>query len=414
MGVICSHTIADTPCCHDEADHPRKFVEISTPEKLVQELVVHGDHELYRGAQAGQPDVYLTKQGMAEPSPTREDTTQHAPAVAADDEQCVGQVQGEVLTGLALQRKLGPQSLRGNAHQFQLSVLENNEHARRCFDEFARREEELCGEWAVFYHSYSCVALLYEVQERYKDTFAKDQRDHHPDFRRVAISVMCSLVSLGPEVSPPVCFIAGYSHSDDPVSYKTELQDLFSMLFKTPQKLVPDAEIAQLLAKTIALAEKYHLDVSHFGGRQRPSRKAGHLVQIFVRRDLVDEIAYAAAPWGEIDDEREPISEWLDKDSNTNWGQARLVVRPKHFLRTSDVRVYVTSADPDFHRKRSDFQQELVELIGALLARPEVRANARSAMVDGPVRQCTTKEPKRHFLSKAYKRCSTVFSGNSG
>eukprot|EP00971_Amphidinium_carterae_P254929 5060951-Amphidinium_carterae.1 len=32
-----------------------------------------------------------------------------------------------------------------------------------CFAEFAKREVEMCGEWAVFYHSYSFAALIYEV-----------------------------------------------------------------------------------------------------------------------------------------------------------------------------------------------------------------------------------------------------------
>jgi hypothetical protein len=50
---------------------------------------------------------------------------------------------------------------------------------RYCFTKLFENEQRLCGEYAVFYHSYSLAALLYEVQAavaavlfRFKSNFA--------------------------------------------------------------------------------------------------------------------------------------------------------------------------------------------------------------------------------------------------
>merc|ERR1719231_316883 len=61
------------------------------------------------------------------------------------------------------QQEWGPQSKRGGASQHPLGLLKDNPHAQECFAMFQKNEERLCGEWAVFYHSYSFAALIYEV-----------------------------------------------------------------------------------------------------------------------------------------------------------------------------------------------------------------------------------------------------------
>ncbi|CAK0804963.1 unnamed protein product [Prorocentrum cordatum] len=48
--------------------------------------------------------------------------------------------------------------------QDQLMVLQNSEHATRCFATMAHHEEVLCEEWAVFYYAYLYAALIYELQ----------------------------------------------------------------------------------------------------------------------------------------------------------------------------------------------------------------------------------------------------------
>mmetsp|Transcript_47327 Transcript_47327/g.86946 ORF Transcript_47327/g.86946 Transcript_47327/m.86946 type:complete len:700 (+) Transcript_47327:130-2229(+) len=308
------------------------------------------------------------------------------------------------------QERLGPQSKRGGAIQFQLNVLEGNRHAEACFAEFARREEEMCGEWAVFYHSYSFAALIYEVHaafgkvlfkfnsaeatlprilvkefgetpgaealmRKFSTKFATEKGDHHPEFRAVAISAMCSLVSLGPEASPPVIFIAGYSQND--LSFTGVLEKLLESCY------VPKAQIKKLAASIIGLCEAYGLDVSQFGGQPCESRMAGHLLQIFIKRSLVDRLAYAAKPWGAVDTSRQPLSRWLNDDSNTSYGQARLVAHPKLFMHPGCVRMHIASADPKFHSRRQKFQEELTKLLDVILGDPELRKRAVAGIHGG-------------------------------
>jgi len=304
----------------------------------------------------------------------------------------------EVPMEVLIQDQLGPQSKRGGSPQQQLDVLDHNPHAKACFEEFARREVELCGEWAVFYHSYSFPALLYEMHsaihatvfasamdavpplprlmlqafretpdakallQRFDQQFTADQKDHHPEYRAVGISAMCSLVALGPEASTPVVFIGGYSHADDPVDYRGVLVLLLTSLVtrhhcpkKTKASLKKlSNDINRLTDNIIGIAERHGLD------------------------------AYASHPWGVLDKERHPFSKWIDGDSNANWGQARIVAHPEIFTRPDMVRLHAASADPSFHRERATFQRELVALLrNELLNSESLMSCAAEAICDG-------------------------------
>lgn len=313
---------------------------------------------------------------------------------------------------VSLQRKYGPQSKRGGALQLQLNVLEGNSHAQECFREFERHEKELCGEYAVFYHSYSYSALLYEVNtalasilcgfhlqnsvlprllyapfneipdapvlmEKFKSTFERDRRDHHPDYRAVAFSVMCSLVALGPEVSTPVLFLhTGYSQKDLP-SYRSVLDGVLSTCRLSKK------DIKRLVSSLLQLAESHGLDASMYGGKARADGKAGHMLQIFIRRDLVDKLSYAAMPWGHVDADRHPISHWVDNDSNMSLGQARIVAHPRFFSQADCVRIHPASADPVFHRERCKFQKELTQLLGSAFGTLARRRDAAIGIFGG-------------------------------
>merc|ERR1719265_40532 len=61
------------------------------------------------------------------------------------------------------QMAFGPQSTRGGMTLDLLKMLEGNPHAVKVFETFMQNEKKLCGEFAVFYHSYSFSALLYEL-----------------------------------------------------------------------------------------------------------------------------------------------------------------------------------------------------------------------------------------------------------
>ncbi|CAK0828952.1 unnamed protein product [Prorocentrum cordatum] len=309
-----------------------------------------------------------------------------------------------------LQRRYGPQSRRGGASQDQLMVLQSNEHAMRCFATMAHHEEVLCEEWAVFYHTYSYAALIYELQAavaavlyrfpsgqstlprilvsdfaqlpdapsligKFREKFSKDRMDHHPEYRAVAISTMCSLVALGPEVSTPTAFLAGFSQED--LSFTDALMKSLASCY------IPQAKIKRLAVDIVRLSEEYGLDVSKYGGKACASGKAGHLLQIFVHRSRLDEIAYAALPYGEIDEERHLISDWLGGDFPMNFGQARLVANPKAFTNSDRVRMFTVSADPTFHGNRAAFQEALVRLIEGALDTPALRQTAIQGIATG-------------------------------
>mmetsp|Transcript_62617 Transcript_62617/g.201927 ORF Transcript_62617/g.201927 Transcript_62617/m.201927 type:complete len:530 (-) Transcript_62617:257-1846(-) len=326
-----------------------------------------------------------------------------------------------------LQRTYGPQSLRACASQGpRLKYLADNPHAQACFEQLAAREQQYCGAWAVFYHSYSFAALLYEVQaavasvlfrfrshsgalprilvqdfhdvpdahtllSRFNAEFADNKRDHNPAFRRVGISAMCSLVCTGPEACVAKVFNAGYSCKD--VSFRQVLCSLLETLY------VPKAKVSDLAEQIIALSERHGLDVSQFGGRPCKTGKAGHLLQIFVRRDLVDRLCYAAHPYGPVDEERMPLSQWMNGNHSFAVGQARLLAHPKFFMRSSCVRLFVASAEPTFSRNRRAFQDELVDLIKEL-GEPVLRERAASGIYGGTLPAWWSSEDQRSHIGQ--------------
>uniref|UniRef100_A0A7S2MPJ0 WWE domain-containing protein n=1 Tax=Zooxanthella nutricula TaxID=1333877 RepID=A0A7S2MPJ0_9DINO len=325
----------------------------------------------------------------------------------------------------AAQRELGPQSKRGGACQAAIGkYLEGNKHAQSCFDFFEKQEAKLCGEWAVFYHSYSFAALIYEVHaavasvlfrfrsqyaslprilvhefheipdaatlvQQFNDKFAENKRDHNPGFRKVGISAMTSLASTGPEACVARVFVQGYSCKD--LSFRTVLENVLEACY------VPKANVNRLASRVIKLSEKHGLDVSQFGGKPCKSQKAGHLMQIFIKRSLVDQLVYAAEPYGPVDDARMPVSRLVDSDESCLRGQVRIVANPKYFMQANAVRMFVASADPTFHKNRSMFQRELCDAIKEL-AEPSLRERAATGIYGGTLPSWWTAEDQRNHV----------------
>jgi len=300
---------------------------------------------------------------------------------------------------------------------------EQNAHATMCFQYFLENERKLCGEWAVFYHSYSFAAVLYEVHaavgavlfrfrshyaplprilmhefqdipdagtlaERFAAEFAGAGRDHHPTYRKVCLSAMCSLMAIGPETCPTTAFTSGYSEKD--VHFRGVLEGVLEACY------VPRAEVRSLADSVILTCETHGLDVTQFGGRPCESGRTGHLLQIFIRRELVDLLTYAALPYGMVDSSRMPLSDWLSGDGPFALGQARVVAHPKIFMQANSVRMYVASADPAFHRNRSKFQLHLTELLKAILGEPSVREHAAAGIYGGTLPAWWTDEDQRN------------------
>jgi hypothetical protein len=56
---------------------------------------------------------------------------------------------------------------------------------------------------------------------------------------------------------------------------------------------VPKSKVKAVADQIIKLSEKAGLDVGQFGGKHCASGRPGHLLQIFLKRELVDKFVYA-------------------------------------------------------------------------------------------------------------------------
>lgn len=303
------------------------------------------------------------------------------------------------------QKKKGPQSLRKQKRDYG-PIVSKDPHGKKCFDEMLKNEQEFCSEWVVFYHSYSAAALLYEVQAsvasvlfRFKAEFAalprvlcqpfhhiptahrmleefpkwKD-RDHNKAFRLVGLCGTSSLLAPDSEAPAKSVFLAGYSVGP--------LKGVLETLLKACG--VPAGQIKDLAAKIIALAVKHGLDTGGIpGGKKCKSGRSGHMLQIFLRRELCDDYVYPAFPFGVPDEKRnKPLSKYLMEDTAIQ-GQVRITFNPDVFLRATTARIFTFSADPTFHENRPKFQEELKDLLEPVLGTEAVRKKAAKGIFGG-------------------------------
>ena len=294
-------------------------------------------------------------------------------------------------------------------------------HATRCFQSMLQNEERYCGDWAVFYHSYSNPALIYEVQAaiaavlfRFKSNFGTLPRlmrgcfaeipdapsmmsefpkwpdqDHNPRFKSVGICATVSLLAYDAEAPPTSVFLSGYNVG---VISRSIIHDMLTTCG------VGAAQSAVLTTQLVALAERYGLHVGAFGGRPSASGCPGHLLQIFIRRHLVDKYAYASLPMGVPDKARHPLGTYLQA-AGPLAGQARIVVHPSAFLRAAKVRANVFSADEAFHARRPAFQQELTALLAPILGAGAARERAARGVFGGRLPAWFEAEDQRRFVS---------------
>ncbi|EGD80693.1 hypothetical protein PTSG_01283 [Salpingoeca rosetta] len=303
------------------------------------------------------------------------------------------------------QAALGAQSRRSQRLDYG-SAIRSHAHAKSCFDKMLENEARLSGEWACFYHSYSFAALLFEVQAavaavlfRFKSTYATLPRlllepfkfmgdaedimkkfklmrgqDHDTRFRAVAISTTTSLLAPDSEAPPKNVFLSGYSCGD--VSFLGILKTLLVSCH------VPKKRVDSLAKEIVKLSEKHGLDVSQFGGKRCSSKLPGHMLQIFMKRHLVDKFAYAALPFGVVDKKRQPLSKALG-GAGPVMGQARVCCHPAVFMRANLVRMFIYSADHTFHDNREKFQEELTALLDPILGRDDTREAAARGIFAG-------------------------------
>merc|ERR1719440_1499904 len=254
-------------------------------------------------------------------------------------------------------------------------MVTKDKHGKKCFDDMLKMEEEFCGEWVVFYHSYSCAAILYEVQAAvasvlfgFKAEFAglprilahgfkhipdaekmlkefpkwKDQ-DHNPAFKAVGLCGTSSLLAPDSEAPAKSVFLMGYSVG----CLKGVLEKLLESCG------VPKGKVTALAKNIVALAAKHGLDTCGIpGGKKCKSGRSGHMLQLFLRRELCDKYVYPAFPYGVPDKARDlPLSKYLEGDT-TIQGQVRITLNPDIFLRSNLSRLFTFSADPTYAENR--------------------------------------------------------------
>lgn len=324
------------------------------------------------------------------------------------------------------QKAKGPQSLRKRKKDYG-PVVSKDKHGTVCFDKMLENEAEFCGEWVVFYHSYSAAAILYEVQAavgsvlfRFKAEFAglprilahgfkhipnakrmleefpkwKD-RDHNPAFKAVGLCGTSSLLAPDSEAPATSVFLAGYSVG----SLAGVLQKLLGSVG------VPKAKIEKLAKDIIALSVKHGLDTSGIpGGKKCKSGRSGHMLQIFLRRELCDEFVYPAFPYGVPDKKRDlPFSKYLAEKDGIE-GQVRITLNPDVFLRAAYARMFTYSADPTYHANRPKFIKELVELLEPILGDDDVRVKAAKGIFGGKPPEWWTPEDQSELAAMPLSR----------
>eukprot|EP01008_Symbiontida_sp_HLA12_P001845 NODE_304_length_1001_cov_329.391800_g301_i0.p1 GENE.NODE_304_length_1001_cov_329.391800_g301_i0~~NODE_304_length_1001_cov_329.391800_g301_i0.p1 ORF type:complete len:223 (-),score=33.56 NODE_304_length_1001_cov_329.391800_g301_i0:108-776(-) len=197
-------------------------------------------------------------------------------------------------------------------------------------------------------------------------------QDHHARFRAVGICGTTGLLAAESEAPATSVFLMGYS-----VGPLTGVLENLLTACGIPKPMVPG-----LSKKIVSLAGKHGLDASGFGGAACKSGRSGHMLQIFMRRELVDKYAYGSHAMGVPDKARPVLSKALGAKGPI-CGQVRIACDPLVFMRANCVRMFVYSADPTFHKNREAFQEELTDLLHPILGAASTRKAAAKGIFAG-------------------------------
>jgi len=277
--------------------------------------------------------------------------------------------------------------------------------------------------------SYSVAALLYEVQAavaavifRFKSDFASlprllwepfehipnaarmleefpkwPDRDHNVAFRKVGLCGVVSLLAPDDEAPPTSVFLAGYS-----VGPLTGLLD--GLLAKCG---VPPAKVKALAKNIVQLAVQHGLECTAYGGKPCQSGRAGHYLQIFIRRELVDKYVYAALPYGVPDNPRQPLGTYLEAGGKQLKGQVRITANPDFLLQATSCRMFVFSADPTYHAKRTAFQAKLTAALEPILGDAATRTKAAKGICGGTLPEWWSSDDQGDAAKMAASRYAT-------
>ena len=243
------------------------------------------------------------------------------------------------------------------------------------FRAMIEREQELFETHICFYHSYNHGALMYELQSCLAsiltgnnssnllpplvrllvepflehpnmagilEDFQKGKfagQDHNPTYRALVICGSMSLFGGQTEAPPLTCFNAGYSCGDTP-PFRGLMKNLL-------MKLGGDSQhVEHVMDTIIAIADSHGIPVSAYGGSrvgpQLPgagARLTGHMLQLFIKREHADCLAYASQPMGVPVNGHESISGYAAKKPFAS-GQVRIYMDPQVFTDPSMTKTF--------------------------------------------------------------------------
>ena len=283
----------------------------------------------------------------------------------------------------------------------------NASYIKNNFALMLQREQMYFDNFFVFYHSYSHAHIIYELNSalaplayNVSSDFAPlprlmlgpfadmpelsmliegfkgmKSKDHDSKYRSLAISVSTSLFSSSSEAPPTTVFTSGYSCTD------LNFRSIIEMCLRNCN--VPPQRVPSLTDAIINVGKKHGLDMSAYsgaggmfapyGGVGASSKNFGHMLQIFVRKDYIDDVAYSSHPYGVHTGKL--LSDCLSRgDVN---GQARIFMNPELFTDTTKTHIFYYCSNPQFFNKRKAFVQDLRNVLKELFENAE---NARKAM----------------------------------
>jgi hypothetical protein len=272
---------------------------------------------------------------------------------------------------------------------------------KMCFRRMLEKEATLCGDNYVFYHSYSHIALVYEIQcsvakvlyqlrptlaplprilkapfkattleEMRKKCPGLNGRDTHASFRALFLSANSTIFNSAcsdAEAHPIQSWAQGYSCTYDFSGIMSNLLEACGLVGK---------ELTDVTDQVMLLGLEYGLPMTCFpnAARLKPQTKtitpvhsrdrqnvdySGHFLQIFVNKKVIDEVAYGCLAWGPTDTKRHPLSRGLQEQKVVD-GQVRIWVEPGLIIDPEKVQIFHYSANRRFATRRPEFQRRLV------------------------------------------------------
>ena len=207
-------------------------------------------------------------------------------------------------------------------------------------------------------------------------------QDHDPRFRALAVSASVSLFGEDTEAPPITSFEMGYSCGD--LSFRGLLTSLLSTC-RLDQDLVDDVADG-----IIQIAGRYGLQTGpylqstrggfyHHPGTPSSSRSPGHILQIFIHRDYVDDVCYAAQPYGVPVQKKEIFSKKLLEGPAT--GQARVFMHPDLFVGGTRGIIYHYAADQEYALiGREGLHADLSTVLSPIVSDPVALERARLSL----------------------------------